>query len=111
MIEQGKSSKSIVNTFQETGEYSQDVLIERKPVPKIQKFLYLINSYSRFNSTVLEKLGILLRKHHMFYGISLKEKALENSLISIKVMIFLLLKKDLFSKFNQINENAQNTIG
>ena len=47
----------------------------------------------------------------MFYGINIKEKALEYSITTNKIMIQLISKKDIYDKFEKILEKIRESIG
>ena len=68
-------SEIIDNTIIENlGDFSQDILFDSHLFKKIKKAFYNITEYSGFNRKLWEKFG--LRKNIMYYGLSLKEKAL-----------------------------------
>ena len=71
--------------------YKQKILV------KIQKSNFSVNSSNGFNVLALEKIKFYLKKHHMFYELMLKEKALEYSLTTNKIMISLISKKGYLS--------------
>ena len=57
------------------GDFSQDILFDSQLFKKIKKVDYSITEYSGFNRKLWENFG--LRKNIMYYGLSLKEKALK----------------------------------
>ena len=75
------------------GDFSQDVLFDSQLFKKIKKADYSITKYSGFNRKLWEKFG--LRKNIMYYGLSLKEKALNIEITSNKIEIPLLEKREL----------------
>ena len=73
------------------GDFSQDILFDSQLFKKIKKADYNITEYSGFNRKLWENFG--LRKNIMYYGLSLKEKALNIEVTSNKIEIPLLKKK------------------
>ena len=57
------------------GDFSQDILFDSQLFKKIKKTDYSITEYWGFNRKLWENFG--LRKNIMYYGLSLKEKALK----------------------------------
>ena len=78
------------------GDFSQDILFDSQLFKKIKKADYSITEYLGFNTKLWEKFG--LRKNIMYYGLSLKEKALNIEVTSNKIEIPLLEKKGVNSK-------------
>ena len=68
----------------------------------IHKEKFSLTNFSGFNVNILEKLGFKTRKHNLFYGINIQERALEVSITSNQVMIPLLSRRDLQNKINSI---------
>ncbi|KAL5762384.1 hypothetical protein ACOSP7_018648 [Xanthoceras sorbifolium] len=95
-------NEDIDNQVEHLGEYKQEVLIDKKKSKQIQKEKFNLSNYSGFLTGMLTKLGIKSRKHHLYYGLNIREKALDISLTSNKVMISLLNKKDIQEKLKQI---------
>ena len=67
------------------GDFSQDILFDSHLFKKIKKVDYNITEYSGFNRKLWENFG--LRKNIMYYGLSLKEKALNIEVTSNKIEI------------------------
>jgi hypothetical protein len=105
------TDQSIDIQQEQSGEYRQEILIDRKKLKQIQKEGFSLVPYDGFQVGTLEKLGIKPRKHHLYYGLNLQERALVVSLTSNRVMIPLLTKKDLEEKLQKINPEIRNTIG
>ena len=91
------------------GDFSQDILFDSQLFKKIKKADYSIIEYSGFNRKLWEKFG--LRKNIMYYGLSLKEKALNIEITSNKIEIPLLEKRELIQKISRINEKDRCKIG
>ena len=83
------------------GDFSQDILFDSQLFKKIKKVDYNITEYSRFNRKLWENFG--LRKNIMYYGLSLKEKALNIEVTSNKIEIHLLEKRELIQRIAKIN--------
>ena len=61
--EEKNNSTEIIDIHSEQlGKYSQEQLIDRKILAKIQKYNFSINSHSEFNVPALEKDKILFKK-------------------------------------------------
>ena len=84
------------------GDFSQDILFDSQLFKKIKKVDYSITEYSEFNRKLWEKFG--LRKNIMYYGLSLKEKALNIEITSNKIEIPSLEKRELVQRISKINE-------
>ena len=81
-----KMSEIIDNqVIENLGDFSQDVLFDSQLFKKIKRADYNITEYSGFNRKIWEKFG--LRKNIMYYGLSLKEKALNIEITSNKIEI------------------------
>ena len=91
------------------GDFSQDILFDSQLFKKIKKADYSITEYSGFNRKLWEKFG--LRKNVMYYGLSLKEKALNIEVTSNKIEIPLLEKRELIQRISKINEKDRRKIG
>ena len=91
------------------GDFSQDILFDSQLFKKIKKADYSITEYSGFNRKLWEKFG--LRKNIMYYGLSLKEKALNIEITSNKIEIPLLEKRELIQRISKINEKDRCKIG
>ena len=91
------------------GDFSQDILFDSQLFKKIKKADYSITEYSGFNRKLWEKFG--LRKNIMYYGLSLKEKALNIEVTSNKIEIPLLEKRELIQRISKINEKDHSKIG
>ena len=91
------------------GDFSQDILFDSQLFKKIKKADYSITEYSGFNRKLWEKFG--LRKNIMYYGLSLKEKALNIEVTSNKIEIPLLEKRELVQRISKINEKDRCKIG
>ena len=65
---------------------------------KIKKANFSIIEHSRFSRKLWEKFGLKFRKHIMYYGLSLIEKALNIEITSNKIEISLLEKRELLIK-------------
>ena len=91
------------------GDFSQDILFDSQLFKKIKKADYSITEYSGFNRKLWEKFG--LRKNVMYYGLSLKEKALNIEVTSNKIEIPLLEKRELIQRISKINEKDRCKIG
>ena len=91
------------------GDFSQDVLFDSQLFKKIKKVDYNITKYLGFNRKLWEKFG--LRKNIMYYGLSLKEKALNIEVTSNKIEIPLLEKRELIQRIQKINEKDRGKIG
>ena len=102
---------SIDNQIENTGEYHQDILIDKRKLKMIQKEKFSLTNFSGFNVNILEKLGFKTRKHNLFYGINIQERALEASMTSNQVMIPLLSRRDLQNKLNNIKPEIRNMLG
>jgi hypothetical protein len=96
---------------EQIGEYRQDILIDKRKLKQIQDEGFSLINYSRFKISMLEKLGIKPRKHHLFYGINIQERALDVPLTSNEVIIPLLARKDLQEKLQKIKPEIRNTLG
>ena len=70
-------------TIENLGDFSQDVLFDSHLFKKIKKAYYNITEYYGFNQKLWENFG--LKKNIMYYGLSLKEKALNIEVISNKL--------------------------
>jgi hypothetical protein len=88
--------------LEQTGEYKQDILIDKRKLKQIQNEGFSLSTYTEFQASKLEKLGIKPRKPHLFYGVNLQERALDVSLNSNTVRIPLLALKDLVEKLQRI---------
>ena len=105
-----KMSEIIDNQVIESlGDFSQDILFDSQLFKKIKKADYSITEYSGFNRKLWEKFG--LRKNIMYYGLSLKEKALNIEITSNKIEIPLLEKRELVQRISKINEKDRCKIG
>ena len=91
------------------GDFSQDILFDSHLFKKIKKTDYNITEYSGFNRKLWEKFG--LRKNIMYYGLSLKEKALNIEVTSNKIEIPLLEKGEMLKKIQKIDEKDRCKIG
>ena len=91
------------------GYFSQEVLFDSQLFKKIKIADYNITEYSGFNRKLWEKFG--LRKNIMYYGLSLKEKALNIEATSNKIEIPLLEKRELIQRIQKINEKDRYKIG
>ena len=91
------------------GDFSQDILFDSQLFKKIKKDDYNITEYSGFNRKLWENFG--LRKNIMYYGLSLKEKALNIEATSNKIEIPLLEKRELNERIQKINEKDCCKIG
>ena len=91
------------------GDFSQDILFDSQLFKKIKKADYNITEYSGFNRKIWEKFE--LRKNIMYYGLSLKEKALNIEATSNKIEIPLLEKRELIQRIQKINEKDRCKIG
>ena len=79
--------------LEESGDFSQDLLIDSSLFKKIKKADYSIIEYSGFNRKLWEKFRLKSKKHIMYYGLSLTEKALNIKITSNKIEIPLLEKR------------------
>ena len=84
------------------GDFSQDIIFDSQLFKKIKKSDYSITEYSGFNRKLWENFG--LRKNIMYYGLSLKEKALNIEVTSNKIEIPLLEQRELVQRISKINE-------
>lgn len=106
-----KEEDLIDNAIEQAGDYTQEVLIDKRKLKQIQKENFSLSDYSGFKVNTLERLGIKTRKHHLFYGLKIFEKALEVGLTSNKVIIPLLTKKDIQNKLQKIKPEIRHTLG
>jgi hypothetical protein len=97
--------------LEQVEEYRQVILIDKRKLKQIQDEGFSLLNYSRFKVSMLEKLGIKPRKHHLFYRLNIQERSLEVLLTSNKVMIPLLAQKDLQEKLQKIKPEIRNTLG
>ena len=105
-----KMSNIIDNqVIENLGDFSQDILFDSQLFKKIKKVDYSITEHSGFNRKLWEKFG--LRKNVMYYGLSLKEKALNIEATSNTIEIPLLEKKEPLQRIQKINEKDRCKIG
>ena len=76
--------------IEDLGDFYQDILFDSHLFKKIKKVDYNITEYSGFNRKLWKKFG--LRKNIIYYGLSLKEKALNIEVTSNTIEIPLLEK-------------------
>ena len=96
---------------EESGDFSQDLLIDSNLFKKIKKAYYRITERSGFNKKFWEKFGLKSRKYIMYYGFSLIEKALNIEITSNKIEIPLLEKRELLKRIAKIDEKERCKIG
>ena len=97
--------------IEESGDFSQDLLIDSNLFKKIKKADYSITEHSGFNRKLWDKFGLKSRKHIMYYGLSLTEKALNIEITSNKIEIPLLKKRELLKRIAKIDEKERCKIG
>ena len=97
------------HVIESLGDFSQEILFDSQLFKKIKRVDYNIIEYSGFNRKLWEKFG--LRKNIMYYGLSLKEKALNIEATSNKIEIPLLEKRELIQRIQKINEKDRCKIG
>lgn len=116
-IELMKASSSNTDTSlidyqdEETGEYKQEILIDKKKLKQIQHEHFSLSNYSGFKINTLQKLGIKPRNHHLFYGLNIQERALDINITSNKVIIPLLCRKDIQDKLQKIKPEIKSKLG
>ena len=76
--------------IEDLGDFYQDILFDSHLFKKIKKVDYNITEYFGFNRKLWKKFG--LRKNIIYYGLSLKEKALNIEVTSNTIEIPLLEK-------------------
>ena len=101
----------IDNQIEQTGEFKQEILIDKKKLKKIQHENFSLSNYSGFNVSTFDKIGIIPRKHHLYYGLNIQERVLEVSMTSNKVMIPLLSKKDIQNRLQKIKPDIRDKLG
>ena len=105
-----KMSNIIDNqVIENLGDFSQEILFDSQLFKKIKKADYSVTEHSGFNRKLWENFGF--RKNVIYYGLSLKEKALNIEATSNKIEIPLLEKKELIQRIQKINEKDQCKIG
>ena len=97
--------------IEESGDFSQDLLIDSDLFKKIKIVDYSITEHSGFNRKLWEKFELKSRKHIMYYGLSLIEKALNIEITCNKIEISLLEKKELLKRIAKIDEKEICKIG
>ena len=86
------------------GDFSQDLLIDSHIFKKIKKVDYCITELLGFNRKLWENFGFQSRKNIMYYGLSLKEKALNIEATSNKIEIPLLEKVEMQKRIQKIDK-------
>ena len=81
---------------EESGDFSQDLVIDSNLFKKIKKANYSITEHSRFNRKLWENFGLKSRKHVMYYGLSLTKKALNIEITSNKFFFFISKKQNIY---------------
>ena len=72
---------------EQSGEYKQEILIDKKKLKQIQHENFSLSSHAGFKVNTLQKMGISSRNHHLYYGLNIQERALDIDITSNKVMI------------------------
>ena len=84
--------------IEESGDFSQDLLIDSNLFKKIKIVDYSITKHLGYNRKLWEKLKLKSRKHIMYYGLSLIEKALNS---------FIGKKKELLKRIAKFDEKER----
>jgi hypothetical protein len=75
-ITEANSSEPIIDeSIKQLGEYKQDILIDKRKLKQIQNENFSLSNYEGFKVGMLEKIGIKTRKHHLYHGLNIQERA------------------------------------